>query len=136
LATRVGGLDSRRRGRRALGRLGVDDRVIAALDAVRARVAVHREVAAADGSDRGIRVRRAKALLERADEAQGRRRRRVPSVEQRMDADARDTLATGQLDERDEMAVVGVDAARTDEADEVERASTLAGACRRVEEGR
>ena len=60
LAARVGRLD---RGGRAAARcpLAVDDRVVAALDPVPALVAIHREVAAADRRDPGVRVGRARA---------------------------------------------------------------------------
>ena len=51
-------------------RLGVDDRVVAALDALPAPVAVHREVAAADRRDRGARVGGRQPRLEVGDEAE------------------------------------------------------------------
>ena len=97
----------------------VDDRVVAALDAVPAVVAVHREVAPADRRDGGIRVggRRAapsrSAMNGRAE--RGGVSRPSSSAWTRTLAHA---LAAGQLGQRDEMAVVGVDAARSDEADD------------------
>ena len=53
LAARVGGLDRGGRGRCGVLPYAVDDRVVAALDPLPAPVAVHREVAAADGRDAG-----------------------------------------------------------------------------------
>ncbi len=68
----------------------VDDRVVASLDALPALVAVHRVVAAADRRDPGVGVRLGQPALEVGDEPEGRARRRVATVEQRVDADARD----------------------------------------------
>ena len=45
-----------------------------------------------------------------------------------MDADLRDAAPGGQLGERDEMPVVRMDAARTDQADDVEPARRLVAA--------
>src|SRR3954447_1215426 len=136
LAALVRGLDGFRRRLGMLVRLCVDDGVVAALDAVPAVIAVHREVAAADGRDEGVRMRGGETLLEDADEAERRRGRRVPAVEQRVDADARDALATRELRKGDQMPVVGMNAARPDEADEMERAATVASTRRGLEERR
>ncbi len=119
LAAGVGGLDGGDRVGCVLPH-PVDDRVVAPLDPVPAAVAVHRPVATADRRDPRVRVRDSQAGLEVGDEAERRARRRVATVEQRVDADRGHTLSRGQLGERDEVPVVGVDAARADEADQVE----------------
>ena len=66
-----------------------------------------------------------KAGLEVAHEPERRAGRRVAAVEQRVDPDRRDAEAGGELDERDEVPVVGVDAARPDQADGVQAARLL-----------
>ena len=58
--------------------------------------------------------------LEVADEAERRRGGRVAPVEQRVDADPRDPAARGQPDQREQVAVVRVDATGPDEPDRVE----------------
>jgi hypothetical protein len=131
LAPVVGRLDRGAGGWRVMSGLAMDDRVIAPFGPVPALVAIHREVAPPDGRDPGIGVRRGETGLEVGDEAERRARRRVATIEQRMDANGADTLPGGQLGERDEVTVVGMDAARADEPDHVERtapfASSLAG---------
>ena len=124
LTTLIGSLD---RGRRRCGVEpgGMDDGVVAALDPLPAPVAVHGVVAAADGCDADVRVHRSEPILESLHETQGRARWRVAAVEQRVDADGRDAEAGRQLHEGDEMTVVGMDAARPDEADGVEAACLL-----------
>ena len=59
--------------------------------------------------------------------AERRARRRVASVEQRVDADRGHPLPRRQLDQRDQVPVVGVDATRADKTDEVE---SPVGPCR------
>ena len=103
-------------------RLGVDDRVIARLDPLPAAVAVHREVAPADRRDRRAGVGVSQARLQVEHVPARRRGRRVATVEQRVDAHPGNALARGQLHERDEVAVIGMHAARPDQADDVQRA--------------
>ena len=136
LAPGIGRLDRRGRRRRVMRRLGVDDRVVAAFRAIPALVAVHREVPAADARDRRLRVGRRQAGLKVDREAERRRGRRVASIEQGVDGDARHAFALGEVRQRDEMPVVGVDPARPDEADHVQDAASLAGPGARLEEGR
>ena len=107
-------------GRRRVPSLAVDDRVVAALRPLPARVAVHRPVAPADRGDPRVGMRGRQPSLEVGDVAQRRGRRRVAAVEQGVDPDVPDTLTGGELDEGDEVAVVGVDAAGADQADDVE----------------
>ena len=66
---------------------------------------------------------RGESRFEVRDEPDRRSRRGVAAVEDRVDADGRDALPGRQLDDRDEVTVVRVDAAGPDEADEVERAA-------------
>src|SRR6185295_490633 len=89
-------------------------------DALPALVAVHRVVASAHGGDPGAGMYRGKAGLQVADERQRGRWWRVSSVEQRMDGHRRHTLAMCEVGERDQVAVIGVDATRPDERDGVE----------------
>ena len=129
LAAGVAGLDGRGRRRGVLPH-PEHDGVVAALDAVPALVAVHRPVAAADGRDAGIGVDGGEPRLEVPHEPEPRAGRRVAAVEQRMDAHGRDAEPRGELHERDEVAVVGVDAAGADQPDGVQPARllrTLAG---------
>ena len=98
----------------------VDDGVVAGGRAFPALVAIHRVVATADRRDPGVRVGHRKPPLEIADVAQRGPGWRVPPVEQGVNADRWDVLARGQLDERQEMAIVRVYAARPDEADQVQ----------------
>ncbi len=121
LATGVAGLD--RRGSR-LGPLPhpVDDRIVATLDPVPPTVAIHRVVAPADRRNPDIGMDRRKSGLEVQHEPDGRTWWRVASIEQRMDPDTWDAQGRRQLDDRDEMTIVGVDPARTDQAHQVEAA--------------
>ena len=123
LAAGVGGLDGRGRGRGVVERLPVDDRVVAPLRPVPALVAVHREVAAPDARDPGIGMGEAQPPLDLLDVAQRRARRGVPPVEQRVDPDARDLAVLRELRDGDEVAVVGMDPAGADEADDVQGAA-------------
>ena len=99
----------------------VDDRVVAALDAVPAPVAVHRVVAAADRRDPGVGMGHGEAPLEVRRRGRGPTAARVsrPSSSA-WTRTAGTPCARRQLDEGDEVTVVGVDAARPDEADEVQ----------------
>ena len=121
LTAPVGGAD-RLDGARGLLPHPVDDRVIAALDPVPPAVAVHGPVPAPDRGDAGVRVGRSQPRLEVRDEVETRRRRRVAPVEQRVDPHTRHGQAGRQRDEGDEVAVVGMDATRPDEADDVQAA--------------
>ena len=62
--------------------------------------------------------------------------RRVAAIEQGMDPHGRDAVAGGELGKRDQMAVVGMDAARTDQADQVQPAVRSCRALARRDEGR
>ena len=119
LAALVGRFDGGNGRRRALPH-PVDDRVVALLDPLPPVVAIHGVVAPADRRDPGVGVGGGEPSLEVREECDRRAGRRVPAVEERMDAHRRNPLQRGQLGERDEVAVVGVDAARPDEADDVE----------------
>ncbi len=77
----VGGGDRLGGGGGALA-LGVDDRVVGALDPLPALVAVHREVAAADGADA---ARRAQPALDLLDVLRAARRARVAPVGEGME---------------------------------------------------
>ena len=59
-------------------------------------------------------------LLQIRHELDGRSRRSVAAVEEPVDADAGDTLASGELGNGDELTVLGVNAAGTDQADQME----------------
>ena len=120
LAPGVGGLDGFGGGGGSLPH-PVDDGVVAALDALPAVVAVHRVVAPTDRGDRRVRVGDGEPALQVCDELERGSWRRVATVEERMDADPRDGLASGQGDQGDQVAVVRVDAPGADEADDVER---------------
>ena len=74
----------------------------------------------------------AEPRLEVRDEVETRGRWRVATVEEGMDPDARHAALGRQRDERDEVAVVGVDAAGSDEADDVQPSvrARLQVACR------
>src|SRR5207249_7324415 len=122
LAAGVGRLDRRRSGRRALPH-PMDDRVVAARRALPALVAVHGVVAAADRRDPGIRMGGRETRLEIPYESQGRAWRRVAAVEKSVNADLGDAVPGSQLGEGDEVAVVGVDAARSDQAHDVQAAA-------------
>ena len=110
----VGVLDGGRGGR-VVQALGMDDRIVAALDALPALVAVHREVAAADRRDPHVRVDVGKPGLEVGDVALGGGRRGVAAIEQRVDHDLADALLTGKRDEGDDVSIVRMDAAGADE---------------------
>ena len=103
----------------------VDDGVVALLRSLPALVAVHGEVAAADRGDLRVRVGGGEPLLQVGHELDGGTGRRVAAVQQAVDADALHTLAGGQLGHADQMAVVGVDAAGPDQADQVEGVAGL-----------
>ncbi len=123
LAAGVGGLDGLGRRRRSMLPFPMDDRVVSALDALPALITIHREVPAADRRDGGRLVDVGQARFQVGDVAEGGRGRRVASVKQGVDRDARHLPTGGQLDERDQLSVVGMDPARPDEADDVERAA-------------
>ncbi len=135
LAPRVRSLDRRPGVRRTLAH-PMDDGVVPALDSFPAGVAIHRVVATADRGDRGIRMSDGQPLLQVRDEPERGPRRRVAAVEQGVDAHRRDPLAGGEFDQRHQVAVVGVDAAGSDEADQVERPCRLSSARARCDEGR
>ena len=80
----------------------------------------HTVVAAADGRDARRRMRAGEARLEVRQEWTRGARWRVPTVQDRVDHDVFDTLASGQLRDRHEVPVVGVHAAGADEAHEVQ----------------
>ena len=116
LAARVGGLDRGGRRRRAVCRLAVDDRVVAALGPLPALVAVHRVVAAADGRDRragwAAASRASRSCMNASADDGG-----VSRPSSRAWTASRGTPSRcARLGERDQVAVVGVDAARPDEA--------------------
>ncbi len=135
LAAAVRGLD--RGGRRlgVFGGLAVDDGVIAGFDSLPAVIPIHRVVAPTDARDPGSRMRIRETSLEIGDVAESRRRWRIAPVQQRVDKDPRDALAVGQVGQRHEMAIVGVDAARSDEADHAQDAPRLARSGTGREEG-
>ena len=113
----------------------MDDRVVAAPDTVPALVAVHGVVASADGRDTRRWVRSTEARLQ-IDEVPGRGPRwRVAAVEQAMDDDVADAQLVRHLGQRDQVPVVGVDAARADEADERQPTIVRGGGCGRPRPG-
>jgi len=57
--------------------------------------------------------------LEVADELESRPRPGIATIEESMDADRLDALPGRELDEGNQVAVVGVDAARSDQADDM-----------------
>ncbi len=75
-------------------------------------------------------MRRGEPPFEVRHELEGRAGRRVPAVQERVDSHRRYGLAPGELGERDEVAIVRVHAARSDEPDDVE--PTLASSSRRA----
>ena len=105
--------------------LCVDDRVVAALRALPSLVAVHRVVAAADGGDAGVGVDLRQAGLEVVHEPESGARGRVTAIEERVDLHGRHAEACRQLHERDEVAIMGMDAAGPDEADGVQATGLL-----------
>ena len=119
LATRVRLVD-RGDSRLRMSPLAVDDRVVTALRPLPAGVAVHRPVAPADRTDPRVGMRGRQPSLEVGDEPQRRGRRRIAAVEQRLDPHVPDALTGSERHERDEMAIVGMDATGTDQADDVE----------------
>ena len=135
LAALVAGLDRCHRAQRVLAH-AVDDRVVAALDPVPAAVAIHRPVAAGDRGDVRVGVGRREPAFEVGDEADGGSRRRIAAIEQGVDPDARHAPPRREVGERDEVPVVGMDAARPDEADEVETAARVRGSPACLEERR
>ena len=122
LAPFVRRLDGCERGR-SLQSHAVDDRVVAALRPVPALVAVHRVVAATDARDARVRVDLGEPRLEVRHEHVRRSRRRVPAVEQGVNADLGHAAAGREIGDGHEMAVGGVDAAGPDQAQEVESAA-------------
>ena len=136
LATSVGGLDRRDGRRDVMRRLAVHDGVVAALDPVPAGVAIHRPVPPPDRRDGGVRMGGRQPALEIDDVAERRRGRGVASVEQRVDPDERHPLAPRELGQCHEVPVVGVDAARADEADDAQDAAGLARPGTGLQEGR
>ena len=114
----------------------MDDGVVAGLRAIPALVAVHREVAAADGRDPGILVALVELRLQRRHEVDRGARRRVTAIEQRVQPEDRHVLAPRELGEGDDVPVVGVHPARPDEPDDVEPALRLPRAAARIQERR
>ncbi len=125
LAAGIGAFD---RGRRRRGMLPhpVHDRVVATFGALPALVPVHRPVAPAHRCDPGVGMHGAEARLQLAHEPERRARWRVPAIEQGMDADRRHARPGRQLDQRHEVAIVGVDPTGPDQAHRVKPAR-LAG---------
>jgi hypothetical protein len=136
LAERIGGFDGGRGARRVAGGLAMDDRVVAGLDPLPAVVAIHREVATADRCDAGVRMGGDQTRLQVADETQATRGRGIAPIEQRVDSDPRDPLASRELGEGDDVPVVGVDATRTDQTDDVQRAPSAPRVLARRDERR
>ena len=111
--------------------IGVDDRVIGALDPVPAFVAIHRVVTPLDRRDA---TRDSWKELERAS------RRHIAAVQESVGHDFGDVLARGHLNERLEVLHVRVHTAGRDEPHEVERGvpsrGRAGGAERRIAEER
>ncbi len=114
----------------------VDDCVVALPGPLPALVAVHGEVAAADRGDLRVRMGGREALLQVGHELDGGSRRRVPAVQEAVDADALHALAGGQFRHGDQMVVVGVDAARPHQADQVKGMVVLFGSGAQFEQDR
>ena len=119
LASDVRRLDRRARRGRPLPD-PVHDGVVATLDTIPPLVAIHRPIASPHARHPGVRMHLGQPLLERGDEPACRRRRRVSSVEQSVDADSRHVLARRELDQREQVSVVRMHTARTDQADGVQ----------------
>ena len=85
---------------------------------------------------RAPEARDREAFLEVGNKAQRGGRRRVPAVEQGMDANLADALTLRQVDQRDEVPVVGMHAARPDQADDVQPAVIASCASCCLEQGR
>jgi len=106
----------------------LDDGVEGEFRALPAPVAIHAVVAAADGGDAGPRMHRVQASLQIGQERGAGMRRRVATVGQRVDGDVGHASLTGHLGHAHEMAIVGMDAARTDQAHQVQAPLHIGGA--------
>jgi hypothetical protein len=122
LAARVGGRDG-------LGGVGgavhgdpVDHGVPGQAGAFPAAVAVHRVVATDDGADAGRAAEVGDRPLQPRQVAAAAVGRGVAAVREGVDGDPRDATASGQVDQADQVAEVGVDAAVGHQAQQVERA--------------
>ncbi len=120
-AVGVGLLDGRRRAGSMLPH-PEDDRVVGQLDPIPTLVAIHPEIAPADGRDPDVGMDVGQPPLQIRDELDRRARRRVAPVKERVHAHASHALPIGQLGESHEVSVVGVDATRPDQPDDVEPA--------------
>ena len=120
LAARVARPRWRPRAVRGVHPLAVDDRVVGELDPVPALVAVHREVAAADRRDPAPGWTPASRALEVGDERRARTTAACPGRRAGRGSRRAAPARAASAGERHEVPVVGVDAARPDEADDVE----------------
>ncbi len=121
----VGGFDGRCAAR-DVAAVTVHDRLPGELRPVPAPIAIHGEVAAADG--RHVRTA-PDARLERGQELDGGARRRVPSIGEGVERHAlgRQPDVLRQLHHGDDVLVDGVNPARADEPHQVQRAAVLDG---------
>ena len=95
------------------------ERLVSARHAVPALVAIHRVVAPADRRDASARC--GEGLLEALDVVGGGAGRRVPAVGEDVHRDPRHAAPPRELEQGLEVALVGVDAAVGDEAEEMQR---------------
>jgi hypothetical protein len=125
LAACVGGGEPRfdRRGRER--RPAVDEKIVGLVHAFPALVAIHRVVAADDGSDARTGMARAQ-FLEQRERRAGTARRRVAAVEESVHVYARRSSLGRQFDHRGDLALVAVHAARREEPEHVQRPACVA----------
>ena len=126
-----GGACRLRRRRRSAWRVDRQHGVVGQLGPLPPLVAIHRVVAARRPWRCGRRRRVRITSSSSADVPDAAGRRRVAPVGDRVDEDARHFAPRGHLDERVQVALVAVDAAVGDEADEVERVRPARGAIHR-----
>ncbi len=122
---RVGDGGGGRRG--VMGGRPMDDGVVARLHPVPASVPIHGEIAPTDRGDPGVPVDRSETRLQVRHELQCGAWRRIPPVQKGVDPNGREPVPGGQCDERHQVPIVGMHAARPDEPDDVQGPTALHG---------